>query len=77
MTMFTGTKGVNTFIAVTLKRAIMVYRDTGMKVNRAYTPKNMLAKASEITGKKFKARDYTGAIDALQAWLDENGTANG
>lgn len=72
---FTGQAGVNTFVAVTLKSAIKLYARTGMKANRAYTPKNMLAKASEITGKTFKARDYDGAVAALEAWLAEHGTS--
>lgn len=74
MTTSTGQAGVNTFVAISLKSAIKLYARTGMKANRAYTPKNMLAKASEITGKAFKARDYDGAIAALEAWIAEHGT---
>jgi len=57
--------------AVVLKHALKLYRDTGMKANRLYTPKNMMAKAEKITGLKFKPRDYTGAIEALERWVDD------
>jgi len=44
-------------------------------VNRAYTPRNMMRVASEITGQTFKPRQYQAAIDALDQWILENGTA--
>lgn len=61
----------NRYQAVALKHAIKLYRDTGMKANRAYTPKNMRATAEWITGEKFKPRDYTGMIAALEFCLDQ------
>lgn len=62
--------GVNRFVAITLKTGLKLYRDTGIKPNRDWTPTNMMRKASQITGKTFKARDYSSAIKALQEWLD-------
>lgn len=44
----------------------------GARLNSAYTPARCMARAAEITGKRFKARDYDGAIAALDAWLEEN-----
>lgn len=64
---FTGS-AVNVFVALTVARALDLYRKTGMKANRAYTPKNMMATATKVTGKKFKARDYEGAALALREW---------
>ena len=32
----------------------------------------MLATAAKITGQSFKARDFKGAIAALEAWLAAN-----
>jgi len=58
--------------AVVVKAALRLYAKTGMKANSAYTPKNMMAVATKITGKKFKARDYLGAADALEAWIQES-----
>lgn len=60
------------FQAMAIKSAIRVYAKTGMKVNRAYTPKNMMAMAQKITGKARKARDYQGAIDDLNDWIMAN-----
>jgi hypothetical protein len=73
---FTGKAGVSTFRAIAIKGAIKLYRDTGIKASRNYTPKNMIAAASEITGKVLKPRDYTGAIEALEAWIKENGACH-
>jgi hypothetical protein len=61
---------VPVFVAVTLRSGIKLYAATGIKPNRMWTPKAMLAKASQITGKPFKARDYAGAIAALSDWIE-------
>jgi len=74
MTTFSGPAGVATFRAVAIKSALRMYANTGMQVNRAYTPKAMLAAASEITGKPFKRGQYKEAIAALESWLAEHGT---
>lgn len=66
---FTG-EGINRVVIVVLKNAIKLYKNTGMKANRAYTPTNMRRKAEELTGKKFKARDYDGMIAALEELLN-------
>ena len=71
---FSGQAGVATFRAVAIKGALRLYMNTGMQANRAYTPKNMLAAATEITGKPFKRGQYQEAIAALDAWLAEHGT---
>lgn len=64
MTTFTGDE-VSVFAMITLKGALSLYAKTGMKANRAYTPKNMRLTAEKWTGKKFGARDYAGMIAAL------------
>jgi hypothetical protein len=71
---FAGPAGVATFRAIAIKNALKFYADTGMKVNRAYTPSAMLAAATDITGKKFKRGQYMEAVAAIDAWLKENGT---
>lgn len=56
------------FRALLVAKGLEFYVKTGgMKLNRQYTPKNMLAVATEVTGLKFKARDYLGAAAALRA----------
>lgn len=67
MTTFTGS-AVNVYGAIVVAKGLEVYAKTGMKVNRAYTPANMMKLATQVTGKKFKARDYLGAAAALREW---------
>lgn len=67
---FNGAAAVNVYRAAAIKAALGLYAKTGMQVNRAYTPSAMMRAAAEITGKKFKARDYAGAAAALSAWID-------
>ena len=67
---FVGESAVSVFQAIVIKNAIAFYARTGMKVNRAYTPKNMLATAAAITGKKFKRGQYEQACAALQEWIN-------
>ena len=64
---FNGPAAVNVYAMTTLSTALQLYAKTGMQVNRAYTPKAMMAAAATYTGQKFKARDYLGAAEALLA----------
>lgn len=57
--------------ALVIRRALLFYVKTGQRVNRNYTPSNMVRMATQITGKTFKPRDYLGAAEALQAWVDD------
>lgn len=71
MTMFSGKDEVNTFVLIALKNAIKLYVNTGMKANRAYTPTNMLRKASEFTGVSYKRGQLQIAYDDLQALYED------
>lgn len=62
---------VNLYVAASLKTALRLYARTGMRVNRAWTPTAMMRKAQEITGQKLAARDYMGAVTALESYLDK------
>jgi hypothetical protein len=64
---FVGREAVSVFQCKVIARALRFYHDTGMKVNRAYTPSNMLATASHLTGQKFKRGEYIKAAEALDA----------
>ena len=59
------------FRALAIRRALILYARTGIKANRAYTPANMMAAATQITGKRFAPRAYDAAADALEAWIIE------
>lgn len=58
--------------ALVLKHALRLYARTGIKVNTAYTPKNMLLTAGRITGQTFKRGQYLQAADALDMFLMEH-----
>ena len=72
---FSGRDAVEVFRAKTLASALRLYAKTGMKPNRMYTPTNMLAAASQITGTKFKRGQFEEAAKSLTDWA--NGQAEG
>ena len=58
---------VGIFRAIAIASALRLYARSGMRVNRAYTPKAMLAAAEQITGQVFKGKNkYMAAAQALQ-----------
>lgn len=65
---FTG-EAVSVFVMATLASGLRLYARTGMKPNRNWSPKNMMANAERWTGIKFKAREYEKAADALTALI--------
>jgi len=67
-TMIYGPDGIAFYRAAAIASALRFYAKTGMKINRAYTPTNMFAAATEITGKTFKRGQYLEAAEALTAW---------
>lgn len=75
MTTFTGQSGVDTFVAISLKAGIKLYACTGIKPNRMWTATAMLAKATAITGVKFKRGEFFKAVEELEKWIAANGTA--
>lgn len=65
---------INAFRAIVLANAMEFYLSTGMKVNTAYTPKNMLATTEQITGRKYGRWTRSNALDAiadLRAWVEQ------
>lgn len=69
---FIGGDAVQIYGAIVLRRALLMYAQTKMLVNRTYTPKAMMDIASRTTGKVFLRGDYTGAADALAEWIVES-----
>lgn len=69
--MFAGPKAVDRYILIALKSALKGYALFKMKMNSAWTPTNMLLKATEFTGKKYKRGQYMQAHDDLQEILDQ------
>lgn len=63
---FSGPKAVNVYVCTALALALEMYAKHKIMMNRAYTPKNMIAAAERETGLKFKPRDYLDAAKALR-----------
>ena len=66
---YDGREAVEVFRAKVMASGLRLYAKTGMKPNRMYTPTAMMRCAAEITGRKFKARDYAGAAAALDDYV--------
>lgn len=71
ITSFVGPNAVAIYRATAIKCALSLYHRTGLQANRAYTPSAMLRAATDITGKSFKRGQYIEAMQALDAWIDE------
>lgn len=69
-TTYTG-EAITYFALITLRQAIKVYAQTGMRVNNAYTPLRMKNTAERWTGRKFKRGDWTAMLEALDARIAE------
>lgn len=69
---FDGPDAVKVYTATALAAGLRLWGQTGMKPNRAWTPKAMFAKAQEITGKRYTARRTSAdqAAADLKAWAD-------
>ena len=57
---------------LTIAKALEFYAKHGVRVNRAYTPKAMMATAETLTQRRFKPRDYLGAAAALRESANAN-----
>lgn len=60
-----------TYQLIVLRKALELYKNTGMKANRAYTPLAMMKTAARLTGRTFLKYDYDGAIKALSEVLGD------
>jgi hypothetical protein len=69
-TSFVGPDAVRLYQATSLKVALRTYANTGMKVNRMWTPTAMMRMASRITGKTYHRRAYGQAADDLAVWCE-------
>lgn len=70
-TIFVGPDATKLVQATAVKAGIEFYLKTGMKLNRAYTPTNLLAVASKFSGKTYKRgrRGLAEAAADLGAWI--------
>lgn len=70
-TTFAGPKGVGIYQAIVLASSLRLYAKTGIKPTRGVGPKHMMKLAEQITGLKFKAKEYILAAEALRTWADK------
>lgn len=71
-TMYAGPDATKLFAAMSVRSGINLYLKTGLKPSRAYTPTNMSAFVSNITGKTYK-RGKGGLAQAaadLGLWIE-------
>lgn len=66
-TSYVGASAVEVFRAKAIIGGLRFYAKTGMRINAAYTPKNMLAAVEQMTGRKFKRSQLNEAAEALAA----------
>lgn len=55
--------------ALTIAKALELYADTKLMVNRAYTPSAMLKAANGLTGKLYKRGEYRRAAKDIREHL--------
>lgn len=55
------------YAMLAIAHGLRLYANTGLRPNRAYTPKAMMAAAERYTGQTFKPRAYLEAAEALRA----------
>lgn len=63
-----GQDGVGLYQARVVRQGLKACKN-GMRLNRAYTPTNLMAMVLQITGKKFKLKQYDEAIAAMDAHI--------
>lgn len=56
------------FRCIAIAKALEFYDRTGIKLNTAYTPANMLNAVAQITGRKFRRNQLTEAAEHLRAF---------
>ena len=69
MTSVSTPEGINYYRLAVLKQALKAIK-IGMRVNSAYTPKNVKAAVEKETGKKFRARDYDGMLGSVEELME-------
>ncbi len=68
-TMYAGADATLYFKAAHLRAALRLFARTGIKPTRGVGGRQLMALATEITGKPYKARAYDQAVADLDVWL--------
>jgi hypothetical protein len=60
--------GIRVYQALAVAKGLEFYAQHKVKINRAYSPRNMLRVVTAITGKTFKRNQLAEAAQALRDW---------
>ena len=67
---FAGPDAVNFYRAVTLVSCLRMFARSGIKPTRGIGGPQMLALATQYTGKKYKRGQWLAAADDVKVWAD-------
>lgn len=73
---FEGKAGIDVYRYTLLASSLRLFAKTGLKPTRGIGGKQMMAMATELTGVKFKARQYMEAAERLEAVAQTIATDN-
>lgn len=65
-----GRDGMHYFRALHVRMGLSLWIKSGMRLTRAVGPTQLLALASEYTGKQYKRNQHQQAMEDLQVWID-------
>ena len=73
---FTTPHSIEMYRMIVIRTAMKIYLGTGLKVNRMYTPGNMVRAVAQKTGKAYKKGKVgmTEAFNDLEQWILDNKT---
>lgn len=66
----TGRDGMHYYRALHVKMGLSLWIKNGLRLTRGVGPAQLLALASEYTGKTYKRGAHQQALDDLQVWID-------
>lgn len=66
---FEGPDAIQLFRANQIRSALGLHK-TGMRMSRGVTNRILFEQASQITGKKYKMKDFDRAREDLKIWID-------
>jgi hypothetical protein len=65
-----GRDGMHYFRALNVRMGLSLWIKSGIRLTRAVGPTQLLALASEYTGKQYKRNQHQQAMEDLQVWID-------
>ena len=70
-TMYVGVDATRLYAAIQLRRALILYKQTGMRMTRGANVTSLLkAVTTNYTQRTYKARDIDHAISDMDTWIE-------